>query len=284
MGQPEKADVRSRQSANELRGELNLMRFHTMLRRFTAVPGARAFYHGLRRTAARGHYLKDFWQFRRLSEQKTSRFPLRWTDRAPQLDDRTATTPFDRHYVYHPAWAARVLQQIKPREHVDISSTLHFCTMVSALVPVRFYDYRPADLHLSNLESDRADLTDLPLADGSIESLSCMHVVEHIGLGRYGDALDPDGDAKAMSELLRVLAPGGHLLFVVPVGRPRIHFNAHRIYSYDQICSAFAPLKLKECALVPDDPAAGGLLTDPPQRLFDQQRYGCGCFWFQRNR
>jgi len=47
-----------------------------------------------------------------------------------------------------------------------------------------------------------------------------MNVVEHVGLGRYGEPLDPEGDIKAMRELRRVLAPGGSLLFVVPVGRP----------------------------------------------------------------
>ena len=138
-------------------------------------------------------------------------------------------------------------------------------------------------MQLSGLSSESADLTELPIPSGSIASLSCLHVVEHIGLGRYGDPLDPDGDVKAINELQRVLAPGGNLLFVVPVGQPRIQFNAHRIYSYDQIRSMFAGLTLKACALVPDDPAVGGLMDNPPSQVFDQQRYGCGCFWFQRN-
>jgi SAM-dependent methyltransferase len=176
-----------------------------------------------------------------------------------------------------------IVAQTRPAQHVDISSTLHFCSIVSAFVNVRFYDYRPADLQLSGLTSQHADLTALPFPSASIASLSCLHVVEHIGLGRYGDPLDPNGDVKAIDELQRVLAPGGTLLFVVPVGKPRIQFNAHRIYSYDQLRSLFAGLKLKACALVPDDPSAGGLLNDPPPQLFDEQRYGCGCFWFQRS-
>jgi hypothetical protein len=36
-----------------------------------------------------------------------------------------------------------------------------------------------------------------------------MHVVEHIGLGRYGEPMDEQGDLKAIEELKRVLAPGG---------------------------------------------------------------------------
>ncbi len=46
---------------------------------------------------------------------------------------------------------------------------------------------------------------------------SCMHTIEHIGLGRYGDPLDAVGDQTALSELQRVVAPGGSLLIVVPV-------------------------------------------------------------------
>jgi SAM-dependent methyltransferase len=107
-----------------------------------------------------------------------------------------------------------------------------------------------------------------------------MHVVEHIGLGRYGDPLDPEGDLKAMAELQRVLAPGGSLYFVVPVGEPRVQFNAHRIYAYRQVIESFPALELRQFALVPDDAETGGLIEGAPPALADQQQYGCGCFWF----
>lgn len=222
----------------------------------------------------------EFRRFERMSDSVEPRFALRWQDRLPCLDDRTMETAFDRHYIYHPAWAARVLAQMKPSVHVDISSTLHFCSLVSAFLPVRFYDYRPADLKLDNLTSEAADLLALPFADGSIASLSCMHVVEHVGLGRYGDTLDPEGDLKAMRELMRVVAPGGTLLFVTPVGKPRIQFNAHRIYAYRQIVDCFSGMKLREFALVPDDTRDGGLIYSASEAQSDAQRYGCGCFWF----
>jgi hypothetical protein len=227
-------------------------------------------------------FARRFLEFKRLSA-RSPRFNLRWRDRYPCLNDNTNSTNFDRHYIYHPAWAARVLARIKPSLHVDISSTLHFCTCLSAFIPVKFYDYRPADLQLSNLTSESADLLALPFADSSIESLSCMHVVEHIGLGRYGDRLDPDGDLKATSELKRVLARAGNLLFVVPIGKPRIMFNAHRIYSYEQIATYFSGLELKEFALIPDDPREGGLIYDATKEEADKQTYGCGCFWFRKS-
>lgn len=227
-------------------------------------------------------FLKEYLTFRKLLAASKRPASLRWKDRFPLLNDRTATTGFDRHYVFHPAWAARILAATRPAEHVDVSSSLHFCSIVSAFLPVRFYDYRPALLGLDNLDCDSADILHLPLADQSVASLSCMHVVEHIGLGRYGDPLDPEGDLKAIAELKRVLAINGNLLFVVPIGKARIMFNAHRIYTYEQVTGYFSDFKLNDFSLIPDDPKSGGLLLNASKEMSDEQSYGCGCFWYTR--
>lgn len=231
----------------------------------------------------RRQFAADYRRFRSLMAQTEQRFPLSWKNRKPMLDERTALTSFDRHYVYHTAWAARILAQTRPSEHVDISSMLYFNAILSAFIPVRFYDYRPPDLTLSELAVSRADVTSLPFADRSVKSLSCMHVVEHIGLGRYGDPLDPDGDLTAMNELKRVLAPGGSLLFVVPVGTPKIVFNAHRIYAYRQVVQAFRGLTLRQFALIAAKAKDGGLILDADEAAADRESYGCGCFWFTRH-
>jgi len=208
---------------------------------------------------------------------------LNWNNRLLCLEENGTASSYDRHYIYHTAWAARILSEIAPESHTDISSSLYFSTIVSAFIPVHFYDYRPARVELNNFTSAQADLLSLPFPDTSVRSLSCMHVVEHIGLGRYGDPLDPDGDLKAIAELKRVLADNGDLLFVVPIGGvPHIVFNAHRIYSYGQIRDIFSDMELVEFALVPDDPRDGGLVSDAPQELLASTRYGCGCFWFRK--
>lgn len=224
-------------------------------------------------------FVVDFFCFKGRSSKRLN---VTWKDRWVCLDDVTSHTSFDRHYVYHTSWAARHLARLMPECHIDISSDLRFVTLVSAFVPIHFYDYRPAELVLSGLETRSADITALPFADGSISSLSSMHVVEHVGLGRYGDPIDPDGDLKSIAELIRVLAPGGDLFFVVPIGKPLVMFNAHRVYSYDQIIRYFSSLTLMEFCLIPDQSSSGGLLTDPPTCLVEEQRYGCGCFWFRK--
>jgi hypothetical protein len=228
-------------------------------------------------------FLKDFFNFKKKSNQNKKRFSIEWKKRYPCLNDNTKETYFDRHYVYHTGWAARIIAKNNPTYHVDIASSLYFISIASAFVPTKFYDYRPADLKLDNLSSHSADLLNLPFENKSIHSLSCMHVVEHVGLGRYGDPLDPEGDLKAINELQRVVAHKGSLLFVVPIGKPVIMFNAHKIYTPDQIVSYFSELKLKEFSLIPDKEEDGGLIKNPSQQLLNKQIYGCGCFWFVRN-
>lgn len=220
----------------------------------------------------------DFFRFK-LFKDKNRFFKNSIFDIYPCIKDKTIKTGFERHYVYHTAWAARKVKEINPEYHVDISSSLYFCGIISAFVPVKFYDYRPAELKLSNLSSEHADLTKLPFTDNSINSLSCMHTVEHIGLGRYGDPFDIEGDLKAINELKRVLAPGGSLLFVVPIGgKAMIEFNAHRIYTPDLIKEYFKDLQLKEFVMIPEK--NGDMVFDPDKEIWLKEKYACGCFWF----
>jgi SAM-dependent methyltransferase len=227
--------------------------------------------------------LKDLLAFR--AKDTDHRLLLSLTDLYPIVGEKTKTTGFDRHYVYHTAWAARVVQEIAPALHVDISSSLYFSGIVSAFVPVHFYDYRPAELELSGLESHAGDLMHLPFEDKSVQSISCLHTIEHVGLGRYGDPIDPEGDKKALSELKRVVAPGGSLLLVVPLGVPRIEYNAHRIYSYHKFTELVldSEFSLHEYAYIPQYPEEGPMIRFADKEKGKDASYACGCFWFKRN-
>ena len=115
----------------------------------------------------------------------------------------------------------------------------------------------------------------MPFADGSVRSLSSLHVIEHIGLGRYGDRLDPEGWRSALGELARVLAPGGRLYLSTPVGRERVCFNAHRVFSPMTIVGALTGLKVERFALVDD---AGNYVDNAELNRADKMNYGCGMF------
>lgn len=229
---------------------------------------------------------KAFWEefdvLKNSDKVEGERLLLDKEDIMPCYWDKTTNTDFDHHYVLHTAWASRKVAEISPEKHIDIASSLYFCTSVSSFVPVEFYDYRPAKIDLPNLTTGEGDLTNLHFESNSIESLSCMHTVEHIGLGRYGDPLDYDGDLKAIAELKRVVKQGGHLLFVVPVGKPKIVFNAHRIYSYEQILHYFEGFEVVEFSLITDDNKGGQLVMNASPDMVADQEYGCGCFLLKK--
>src|SRR5262249_57025882 len=106
-------------------------------------------------------------------------------------------------------WLARSLAQSRPATHVDIGSSVTAMGVLSAHVPVIFIDYRPLRVRLAGLTSVAGDITRLPFADKSVVSLSSLHVIEHIGLGRYGDPIEPAGALMAPRVLPPALADRG---------------------------------------------------------------------------
>ena len=197
----------------------------------------------------------------------------------PRLDDRTATTPVDSHYVHQGAWAFRHLREAMPAHHVDIASAVYYLGFFAAIAPTDFVDIRPAALHMPGVTEREGSVLALPYATQSLSSLSCLHVVEHVGLGRYGDPLEPQGTKLACAELTRVLAPGGTLYLSVPVGRPRVSFNAHRVHSVAQIREYFAEIDFVSFDAVLDD---GRYIPNCDEAVATAQEYACGMFRFSR--
>jgi SAM-dependent methyltransferase len=132
---------------------------------------------------------------------------------------------------------------------------------------------------MSGLLPIAGDITRLPFKDQSQASISCLHVIEHIGLGRYGDPLDPRGSERAAAELARVVEPAGRLYLSVPIGRERVCFNAHRVFSPLTIVRLFDRLELEQFSVVDD---AGRLLEGVTPAQADDLEYGCGLFEFRQ--
>lgn len=221
------------------------------------------------------NYLRDRNAYRRLPNAE----PLRWRNAFPQLGDRVATSPFDRHYFFQDVWAARHVAALAPGRHVDVGSRVDYVGFLTAVCEVAFVDIRPLTAQLDRLESIEGSVLDMPFADRSVQSLSCLHVAEHIGLGRYDDPLDPLGTRKAAAELHRVLMPNGQLLFSLPVGRPRVCFNAHRIHDPHDVLKMFKGLRLIEFSGVDDE---GIFKRDRKLGELARARYACGMFRFVR--
>ena len=223
-------------------------------------------------------YPRYFAEWRRYTRMPGAE-PLRFTNVYPQLHDRTGSTRVDAHYFYVNGWAMRRIVAQQPAQHVDIGSQAMFVNLLSAVLPVTFVDYRPLKVKMEGLTNHGGDILNLSFADDSISSLSCLHVAEHIGLGRYGDPLNPSGTRQACADLQRVLAPGGNLYFAIPVGKPRVCFNAHRIHSPKTILEYFKGLELVEFSGVQDDDR---YIEYVGLDEFNESHYSCGMFWFRK--
>jgi hypothetical protein len=200
-------------------------------------------------------------------------------DAYPCLYDKSSYTHFDSHYFYQSIWAFNQIKQIAPGWHVDVGSLILFVGLLSTITRVTFMDIRPAQINLDNFHSEYGSILNMPYADKSVFSLSCLHVAEHIGLGRYGEPLDPNGTKKATIELSRILAIGGHLYFSLPVGLPRVQFNAHRIHSPNQILAYFSSLELASFSAVTDQ---GEFKENIMPSEMESARYSCGMFHFTK--
>ena len=220
-------------------------------------------------------------QLRRSYSRLPEAEPLRLVDSQFELSDRLSTSPFDRHYFFQDAWAARRIAEAAPGSHVDVGSRVDLVAFLTAICPVTFVDIRPLDVTLEGLTCVAGSVLDLPFASQSVASVSCLHVIEHIGLGRYGDPLDPAGTDKALQELARVVAPGGQLLVSTPVGRRRTVWNAHRISDPVQLAAALPELELAEFSGVDDD---GRFARFRKPEELASQTYALGIFRFVRPR
>jgi SAM-dependent methyltransferase len=165
----------------------------------------------------------------------------------PCLHDDGPSTPIEPVYYYQDGWAFRRIVCSSPASHVDVGSHHKYVSLLSGVVPVVFVDIRPIELPLPGLTCVAGSLLHLPFPDASVQSLSSLCVVEHIGLGRYGDPLDPWGTEKAIAELKRVLAPGGSLYLSAPIeDQNTLYFNAHRAFTEDYLLSLLHPLSVLE--------------------------------------
>lgn len=189
-------------------------------------------------------YIWFFKQFKLLRSMKQNE-QFQQIEYQPCLFDNLSFTPLEPTYFFQDSWAAKHLFALKPEHHYDVGSSVKTMGIISQFTPTTIVDIRPIELELENLFFQKGSILNLPFEDNSLQTLSSLCVVEHIGLGRYGDEIDAYGSEKAINELKRVLKPGGIILFSVPVDNTnKIYFNAHRAFTRNYILSLFGEFTL----------------------------------------
>jgi hypothetical protein len=222
-----------------------------------------------------GFYIHDSIKYARMKEAERIKF----INTYPCLHDRLSATPFDAQYFYQDIWAYKKIHSSNIKEHIDVGSNIIFTSLLSSVCDVTFIDIRPLDVEVKNFKSLKGSVLDMPYKADSIRSLSCLHVIEHVGLGRYGDPLDPEGSKKACLELSRVLARGGDLYISLPVGKKRLCFNAHRVHPPKEIVDYLRNLELVGFSVINDK---GEFIEDTDYMSYNDADYSCGLFHFRK--
>jgi len=217
-------------------------------------------------------FWKSYGQYQKLASEKES---ILLQNLYPCLDDDSVETYIEPIYFYQDCWAFEKIVQQHPSKHIDIGSHHKYVALLSKVLPVTMVDIRPLSLPLKNLNFKEGSILNLPFEDNSIESLSSLCVVEHIGLGRYGDSLDPSGSEKAMLEIQRVLKSGGYCYFSVPIlgNINTVFFNAHRSFSENYIENCFSLCKVIDKMYI---------YGNSFQKNREDENFGIGLYQFQK--
>jgi SAM-dependent methyltransferase len=225
-------------------------------------------------------FLNDlhYWRKNATKEWK----PL-YRDLYPVINEKKSSAGTAKgHYFLQDIWAAQHVLKFNSEKHVDVGSRIDgFVAHVASFQPIEYVDIRPIEVGIENISSISGNICDLPYHDDSLESISCLHVLEHVGLGRYGDPLDVNSWLKGLQELQRVVKQGGQLLFSVPVGRQRICYNGHRVFSPKTILENLPDMKLVEYCLI-ESPNSTSWIKEASLDASDELFYGCGLFRFEK--
>jgi hypothetical protein len=227
----------------------------------------------------------DYRQFRQ--QQRLHDDSTRCRFSHPCLSDRYEQSgTASGHYFHQDLLVARRIFENKPERHIDIGSRVDgLVAHVAAFRDIEVWDFRLQHARVPNVRFGCVDLMKpacVPV--GVCDSLSCLHVIEHLGLGRYGDPVKLDGHRLGIEALGRILKTGGTLYLSVPIGPERLEFNAHRVFAVANILSAMIGFVPKSFSYVDDDGALHERVSLDADRVRENMGcyYGCGVFEFEK--
>jgi hypothetical protein len=189
------------------------------------------------------------------------------------------------HYFHQDLLVAQYIYERNSQRHLDIGSRIDgFVAHVASFREIHVMDIRPlGNCGHNNINFIQADLMQPQSSlTGKYDSVSCLHALEHFGLGRYGDIVDPNGHKKGFSAIANIVAEGGILYISFPIGKPQVIFNAHRIFSPNSILDWAGDRFFLEAFDFIDD--HGDLIRNAQPEDAMHLDHGCGIFSLRKTR
>lgn len=177
--------------------------------------------------------------------------------------------------------------ETRPENHVDIGFRVDwFVAHVAKFREIEVFDDGPIKTNIPSVTFEQADLMK-PVEGmaGYCDSLSCLHALEHFGLGRYGDPIDPEGFERGLVNMACLLRENGVFYLSIPIGIDRVEFNAHRVFDPRVIVNLAMQhsLRLSSLTVIQSDGRVGTLALDKAQLSnLASHRYALGIFVFQK--
>lgn len=190
-------------------------------------------------------------------------------------------------YFWQDLLVARAIHDAKPIKHVDIGSRVDgFVAHVASFRDCEVFDVRPVSTVVPGVVFHQVDLmTPTTAVGGYCDSLSCLHAIEHFGLGRYGDPVNPQGYQRGIANMAQLLKPGGTLYLSTPIGQERVEFNANWVFDPRSIvrCAEAGGMTLKKLTVItPGHGPHEKAITEEVFAELAQQRYHLGVFIFTK--
>lgn len=186
-------------------------------------------------------YFKDLKKMRRFLIESSSEFKI--SKLYPIFGEKYSHDAISWNYFFQDLYVAQLIFENKPIKHIDVGSRIDgFISNVATFREIEVYDIRVVREDIPNVKFIQADICSNEFEFCNYcDSISSLHVIEHLGLGRYGDKLDPNGYIIGLKNITRALKINGIFYLSVPIGEQRIEFNAHRVFSTKHIIHLLSP-------------------------------------------
>ena len=226
-------------------------------------------------------FIKEIFIFKKKGGKINNIFPILY-------DYNDDAGNIRNHYFHQDLRVSSLLFKDRPSNHIDVGSRIDgFISSISIFMEVSVLDIRKLDLQKNNINFIQGDIMDHKFnSDQKFKSVSCLHTLEHFGLGRYNDKINPEGYLVGFKNLYSLLDNGGKMYVSFPISSVRrIEFNAHRVFHYKDILNWITKLNINDLKLISFD------LIDDNSKLHINQdldkvlnyiNFGCGIYTFKK--